>query len=171
MNGLNQTLDAFTNFHKLSQGNFVFLQRGFRELIGTWTPSNLLKRCGMMGPGCRIATHKRLPLRQEGDLCSKRSERWMNSQLKNFSRMDRDFGFDSHLHYKDFSHCKPAVPIIFGCHHSPALAAWWGCCRPPLKEVPEGDWNSVLTEEEWATKSTPQGTLGNFRDIEWHWDI
>ena len=47
--------------------------------------------------------------------------RWMHYHFKPCSRIDRDFGFDSHLHYKDFSHCKTAVPVIFGCHHQPSL--------------------------------------------------
>ena len=47
--------------------------------------------------------------------------RWMHYHFKLCSRIDRDFEFDSHLHYKDFSHCKTVVPVIFGCHHQPSL--------------------------------------------------
>ena len=119
-------------------------------------PSTMELRCDMMGPGCRIATHLRLYLRpwepkgpggfilydgKEAKI-EKKERTWMTHIY--LTQMDEDVQFDAGVIF--FSGKKMAS--------KPAAHVWWGCCRPPLKEIPEGAYDLVFYLLLFATSTS-----------------
>jgi len=109
----------------------VPMNRTLCSECGKGNPSGLMM-CGMMGPGCRIATHKRCcrpPLKEvpEGD--------W-------FCEVCRANPQRHALHCSVCGLCDNPGELLLcdmggkDCHRATHLR----CCSPPLKVVPAGDW-------------------------------
>lgn len=96
-----------------------------------------------MGPGCRIATHLRLYLRP-----------WEPQGPGGFMLYD---GKEAKIEKTGRNMNDPHISYTNGCTiwcrsnflgkkwpAKPAAHVWWGCCRPPLKEIPEGAYDLVF---------------------------
>ncbi|CAL1171182.1 unnamed protein product [Cladocopium goreaui] len=113
----------------------VPMNRTLCSECGKGNPSGLMM-CGMMGPGCRIATHKRCcrpPLKEvpEGD--------W-------FCEVCRANPQRHALHCSVCGLCDNPGELLLcdmggkDCHRATHLR----CCSPPLKVVPAGDWYCAI---------------------------